>query len=392
VWQTTEQNYFTQLPDITVSGGSFSLTLRAASIYSITTTTGQSKFVPKQPIPEEGFFPFPYSDNFDNVTRDQDKTPRYFSDQGGIYVVTGAPDNSTNGVLKQVIPIRPIPWGPDPNPYTLLGDSENWKNYRVSVDFYLELPISTVINAEISKCSGSTTQQWKFDNSTGLITSLANGNYCLTVVGTDSTYNTPNVGVATCNGTDTTQKWSYETSSNHFINLGKNMCMDIGGASTSDYANVILWACKTDGSTNQQWSVNSNNTITSKLDGDCLEEIVPKSYVQLCGRVHDFQGKMWDGSPPPGYCISIEASTTDTSNWVLYYWYDVVKSGTTTTVKPQTWHHLSLTLNNNFITPSLDNKDLITGGVQDTNQTVGMVALASGYHVVYFDNFKVESL
>jgi hypothetical protein len=38
--------------------------------------------------------------------------------------------------LEQVIGVKPIPWSPLPNPWTLAGDEE-WTDYDLSVDVYL---------------------------------------------------------------------------------------------------------------------------------------------------------------------------------------------------------------------------------------------------------------
>ena len=38
--------------------------------------------------------------------------------------------------LEQVITVKPIPWGPLPDPFTLAGDVK-WSDYRIAVDFLL---------------------------------------------------------------------------------------------------------------------------------------------------------------------------------------------------------------------------------------------------------------
>jgi galactosylceramidase len=115
-----------------VTDQTFSLKLSPNSIYTLTTTTGQKKGIPKHKIPSEKLFPADYVEDFEDYA--ENTTPRYLSDQGGAFEVA---DENGNKVLLQVITGDLIcwdPWGPNnPEPYTQFG-SMDYADYEVSVD------------------------------------------------------------------------------------------------------------------------------------------------------------------------------------------------------------------------------------------------------------------
>ena len=141
VWHSNIKagTYFVQEPDLP-SGGSYRITLQPASIYSLTTTTGQQKANAGTP-PANSVFPFPFSNNFENDALD--KPPKYFVDEEGSFEVancTGRPGKC----MVQMVNQPPIAWGGGLNtrfPFTFLGDqrvSEHWTDYQVSVDLLME--------------------------------------------------------------------------------------------------------------------------------------------------------------------------------------------------------------------------------------------------------------
>ena len=84
------------------------------------------------------------------------------------------------------------------------------------------------------------------------------------------------LALATCNGTDSSQQWTFD--SNHLVQKSSNGCLQIpdckeGPTSPGDAAIVadcsaISGSCN---GANAQWSLNSNKTITSAMDGHCLD-------------------------------------------------------------------------------------------------------------------------
>ena len=141
-WGTNEENYFYTMGDVIVQSGGFSLTIPANTIYTLTTTWGQQKGMPKHAIPSNTLLSLPYADNFESYNAGQQ--PKYTVDQSGAFEIA---DQGKNGgkCLKQIITMetKPLDWKrrASPSPYTILGD-QNWKNYKVSADILLE-PIDT---------------------------------------------------------------------------------------------------------------------------------------------------------------------------------------------------------------------------------------------------------
>ena len=131
IWETNADKAFAHIADITPKSGAFAFTFEPDSLYTLTTTTGQGKGAAQPPAPEP--FPFPYSDDFE--TTPLGRAPKYLSDQDGAFEVqpcAGRPGRC----LEQVITLKPIPWFPLPDPFTLAGDVA-FTDYSISADFRL---------------------------------------------------------------------------------------------------------------------------------------------------------------------------------------------------------------------------------------------------------------
>jgi len=131
VWKSDPTNQFIQQADITPSNGSFSITMEPQAIYSLTTTTGQSKGAAASP----GSAPFPtsYSEDFEGYG--VGVTPKYFADQVGAFEVYQAAGETKS--LRQVMTNRPITWVNDAWPNTIVGD-QNLTDYDVSTSALIE--------------------------------------------------------------------------------------------------------------------------------------------------------------------------------------------------------------------------------------------------------------
>jgi len=134
VWATNlnssnASNYFVKQPDITPSGGSFSLTLQPGFVYSLTTTTGQGKGTATSPA-QHGLT-LPYSDNFDGYAVNTEA--KYVADMQGSFEVRGCANGRTGRCVQQVAPVKPIEWQGDSDAYALAGDT-GWRDYTVSID------------------------------------------------------------------------------------------------------------------------------------------------------------------------------------------------------------------------------------------------------------------
>jgi hypothetical protein len=141
VWQSNikDDKYFLQEADLP-AGSSHSLTLQAASIYSLTTTAGQQKGNAGTP-PSDKAFPFPFSNDFENDTID--KAPKYFVGEEGSFETANC-SGRPGKCMVQKVDQPPIAWGGGLNtrfPFTFLGDevtSQAWTDYDVSADVMLE--------------------------------------------------------------------------------------------------------------------------------------------------------------------------------------------------------------------------------------------------------------
>jgi hypothetical protein len=131
VWETNTQHTFEHVADATPVGGKMSYTLDPDSLYTFTSTTGQGRGTAKPPA--EAAFPLPYADNFDDTQ--PARAPRFLSDQDGAFEAHPCL-HRPGRCLEQVITVKPTPWGPLPDPFTLAGDVA-WTDYRIAADVLL---------------------------------------------------------------------------------------------------------------------------------------------------------------------------------------------------------------------------------------------------------------
>ena len=137
VWRSNEKQQFVRLKDLVPANGSFAITLDTASIYSISTTTGQQKGA-YPGIPSPAPFPFPYKETFEAYKNAATwgYLPHYTADIAGVFEISERPDNKGK-CLRQVIKDGSQSWAPEWTPYTILGDS-SWKDYEVTADVSLD--------------------------------------------------------------------------------------------------------------------------------------------------------------------------------------------------------------------------------------------------------------
>ena len=130
VFKTEE---FIRKANIKVEYGEFEITVQPNSIYSLTTTRGQSKGLTVNKIPPNtGGQPLNYSNDFES--QDLNSSAKYFCDQHGTFEVVLNP-NQKGKCLKQISTTPGICWRCDfKNPLSIMGDI-NWQNYRFSADF-----------------------------------------------------------------------------------------------------------------------------------------------------------------------------------------------------------------------------------------------------------------
>lgn len=141
VWESDldssdSEDWFVKTADIRPSNGRFTFTAKPGRLYSITTTAGQGKGTATSP--QSLAWRLPYTDDFDDDATGS--TPRYLSDLGSVFEVAPCTGRD-GGCLRSVVDHQPIQWNNVANyPLTVIGDQQNWRNYRVQIDALLEQP------------------------------------------------------------------------------------------------------------------------------------------------------------------------------------------------------------------------------------------------------------
>lgn len=366
--QTQDNIYFEQIKTITPVNGQFTLSLDLDSVFTVSTLTGQKKGSYPAP-PAATPFPKSYSDNFDNYTIGQEAN--YFMDQTGVWEIY----QGTNSlVMRQQVLESPIVWCSESNrPISLIGDfSEDdtlltidaliettgtvglgsrvqeggcgdnyaaggyffdvsntgaWTlavgnkvaksgtttfssntfytlslltngtnicgsinnavlgciqdstystgfaaigtgwNYAQFDNFHLERygedGCGTGNFVKIEECGASPYQGWTF-NDDGTI-GLINTTNCLQVNGTDPSSGSPSVRTLPCNNKLQSQIWKF--SGTTITSALNGDCLDITNQSTNLCAAVEVYTCN--GGSNQKWTQNGVNIITGST-GMCL--------------------------------------------------------------------------------------------------------------------------
>ena len=133
VWKSTEKDQFFRQKPLRLKMNSIEIELEANAIYTLTSTTGQSKGSFGIP-PERKPFPFPFTENFESYSPGE--TPRFFSDQKGTFETFKYPKGGM--CLAQIVPEQGILWGDNwlLKPYSLFGDL-NWQDYAIEGDVLL---------------------------------------------------------------------------------------------------------------------------------------------------------------------------------------------------------------------------------------------------------------
>ena len=136
VWRSNATTQFEKLAGVTPVNGSFTLSLDANSIYSISTTTGQQKGTTTPAAAAS--FPLPYNETYDHYAdfKSVGYRPYYHNDIAGGFELFKRTDGAGN-CLRQVVSQPAQSWAPETNPYTIVGDTA-WTDYEVSADVSIE--------------------------------------------------------------------------------------------------------------------------------------------------------------------------------------------------------------------------------------------------------------
>ena len=331
IWETTQTNQFINVGQITPSGKTFTYTFQPAAIYSLTTTTGQSKGNATPPPP--GAFPLPYKDSFEKYLLGA--TPKYFSDQAGTFAVATRSDGQGQS-LRQMSSQIGIRWTSEWQPYSLIGDA-NWADYDVSADVLVETNGGLAfVMGRVGSVPGFTnplplgywlalnnaTSQWQLYASTNLLASgpadfATNAwhnlrlamqgtslrcyvDYVLVTNLTDYSYSSGMVGLG-CGGWYGAQFDNFTLRQLHSDDFDMALSATASASSVWQNSSVYAAAMANDGNPNTRW-----NTSYPTLSQEWLELDWPapmkfnrtaySQYMAGGNRVFGYQIQHWNGS------------------------------------------------------------------------------------------------
>ena len=149
VWMTHWAYYpgdqtqeFVKLAPVAVgTDGTFVLNITVDSLYTVTTlTTGNKGTFGVPPVPT--LFPAAHTDNFEACTISSEAA--YFTDQNGVWECVPSNDPAHGVVMRQMVPLKPVTWGGDIRPHSLIGHRDGFDTSLVA-DFYIEEPGASVM-------------------------------------------------------------------------------------------------------------------------------------------------------------------------------------------------------------------------------------------------------
>ena len=423
VWLTTEASFFVQQADVPVdAAGTFSLTIPALAMVSVTTTTGQGWVRPSTPIPASQPFPFPYMEDFDAYP--QQTQALYLSDMGGAWTTMPVPaeltafkphsGSSTDSAYLQVVPQNPGPngWATSPNPCSVAGNPNGgvagvaaWTDYSFSASGLIDPSANVAANGNGGSivvtqqlaCSAASASQ-RFSLLDGDLTSIPSrigsgrGPSCLALLGPDPDNNgAQRLGLGPC---ASAPKFSLSAQRQLSSN---GQCIDVWGDAKTPGQRVITWPCETPPGENEIWQVkptgvNATVSFVATFDGQCIdliEVLAPETvFLWIAARIKNFGWSF----VPSGYVLQVFASPNATAlgAWALSAQSAVLASGATS--KPilvSTWYSLRLAMVGRNITATLDGSLLVS--VSDTLSSFGNVAIGSGWHAAWFDDMHVHN-
>ncbi|KAJ9439144.1 putative galactocerebrosidase [Diplonema papillatum] len=135
-YENDEKPQFEQLDDIQVSAdGTFSVTVDAGDYFTLSTITTSVKGSYQSPTSEPAF-PLPHDDDFSSYTTSEEA--KFFMDQVGVFEVHTDSSNSSNQVMRQMVPEIPIGWsdGGSQGPVSVIGMKE-WQDISIETKFRL---------------------------------------------------------------------------------------------------------------------------------------------------------------------------------------------------------------------------------------------------------------
>lgn len=431
VWMTTSTSYFLQLADVIIAADStFTVHVPPDSMITVSTETrAQKGSFPNSPIPADGPWHIPYSDNFNEYP--YDAMAKFFSDQGGSWAVR-------NGTIQQVAVGDPgnNGWAYNPDPLTQIGD-ERWVDYSVSATVTFNPPLdenveeSTIhrranVSPKRKAALKEREKQWRRgknlkveeddDDETSLVGDVP-------------------TNMVTCDSSDPAQRWTFNNPDPGYLSNDVNsnqLCLNVGGCEASS---IIFYQCVDDpngsscgappghypnlvwrldnqtgvlstdmapslaltlnatnlalyldtpqeGNALQSWTYNATSMQLS-ANGLCLSTPPQRTYAIICGRVTSFDG--FNALTYPGYCFEIDHG----GKWQLQSNSQPIDIGSISSFNPQTPHRLTLSMAGDQVEAYVDGTRL--SQVSDKTYGVGNAMIGSGWHECQFDDFEVNT-
>ena len=134
---------FEQLAPIVVGAdGTFSLNVTVDSIFTLSTITTAAKGVPSAPVATPFLFPASWTDDFESYAESSEAA--FFADQNGIFEIQYSGDENHGLVMQQMIDHKPVTWGGDIRPHSLIGHRDTFDASLV-IDGFITEPNATVM-------------------------------------------------------------------------------------------------------------------------------------------------------------------------------------------------------------------------------------------------------
>ena len=421
-WSTSETHQFVQLPDLVVdSDNTISFTAMPDTIYTVSSTTGQQKGGFEIPIPPGAPFPFPYADDFNSYSVDNEA--KYFADDGGCFLIAEAPpgsDQHMRGMVLQQFVINQAgvnAWVPDTPPITVIGNP-NWTDYRVTVDVRMEDSTASpffanLVNKGNGMCldvNGKETSSGASINTYECVTDyneqvrdttfvcVALSPAAVALRCRDATadratdrhvrghrtlparyafiygvkallhclHSHPmSIGVVglcqvTCDASSPNQRWLVNAADSTIrLAAAVNWCMTVAPSSDSNI--VYLGPCVA-GATEQQWAT----------------EFFSNQYAGMFGRLNEGGDRTRQGY---GFTLSQAGAYAVMAGEVT------LASGSVDVPVVGSWHTLSLLFASSTITAFINGTQVAS--VNNATFASGLVSLVSNWGIAYFDNFSV---
>jgi hypothetical protein len=150
VWKThwafdsadTTVEFERQAPITVAADGTFSLNVSVNDLWTLTTSAKGGKGAPSAAVPKATIFPAAWTDDFESYPESSEAA--FFADQNGIWEIKLSFDATHGKVMQQQVPLRPVTWGGDIRPHSLVGHRDTFDASFV-IDAYITEPGASVL-------------------------------------------------------------------------------------------------------------------------------------------------------------------------------------------------------------------------------------------------------